>query len=170
MYPHIPSECRTMLFSVASFLRVGSGGKGSPGCRLIFSIAQIGERIESRIAGGGCQLQRDQFRFGNRCRTRARHRLLSHDSPANDQICAGHMAALSEGLDFRCRLKAIVRNGRHCAILRRFVAEMVHGNFGSGTSAFGHCAKSGPQPICHGVDSSTITGTPGELHHQLIGR
>jgi hypothetical protein len=51
------------------------------------------------------------------------------------------MAALSEGLDFRCRLKAIVRNGRHCAILRRFVAEMVHGNFGSGTSAFGHCAK-----------------------------
>lgn len=92
------------------------------------------------------------------------------DSPANDQICAGHVAALSEGLDFRCRLKAIVRNGRDCAILRRFVAEMVHGNFGSGTSAFGHCAKSGPQPICRGVDSSTITGTPGELHHQLIGR
>jgi hypothetical protein len=71
---HIPSECWTMLFSVSSFLRVGPGGKGSPGCGLILSIAPIGERIESRIGEGGCQLQQwDQFRFRSRCRTRARH-------------------------------------------------------------------------------------------------
>jgi hypothetical protein len=64
MCPHIPFECRTMLLSVASFLRVRSGGKGSPGYELIFSIAQIVDRIESRITGGGCQLhKRDQFRL-----------------------------------------------------------------------------------------------------------
>jgi hypothetical protein len=40
MYPDMPSECRTMLFSVASFLRVGSGGEGSPGYELILSIVR----------------------------------------------------------------------------------------------------------------------------------
>jgi len=86
-----------MLFSAS---RVSSAsareGKVRPDVQLIFSNAPIVERIESRIAGGGCQLQqRDQFRFGNRCRMRARHRLLSHDSPANEQICAGHIARRS---------------------------------------------------------------------------
>jgi hypothetical protein len=60
---------------------------------------------------------------------------------------------LSEGLDFRCRLKAIVLSGRLGAILRRVVVEMVHGNFASDTSAFGPCARSRQQPIGRGIDN-----------------
>ena len=43
MYPYTSFECRTMLFSVASFVRIGSGGKGPPRRELIFSIAAASE-------------------------------------------------------------------------------------------------------------------------------
>ena len=47
MYPYISFECRTMLFRVASFVRVGSGGNGPPRRELIFSIA-IASESESK--------------------------------------------------------------------------------------------------------------------------
>src|SRR5207248_9639511 len=39
IYPYTSFECRTMLYSVESFVRIGSGGNGPPRRELILSIA-----------------------------------------------------------------------------------------------------------------------------------
>ena len=99
-----------MLFKVASFVRIGSGGKGPPRREVIFSIAAASEsesKAESQAADA-CFSNAISSGFGSGCRT-GEGRLVSHDTLANEQICARDMSqALAEAFDLGRRLKTVI--------------------------------------------------------------
>ncbi len=137
-----------MLFKVASFVRIGSGGNGPPRCELILSTAAASES-ESKA-----ESQAVDARFSSAINSglevaagRGKTRLMSHHSLTNEQIGARDMShALAKALDLLRWLKRIILSGHLFRHLEEVVAHHAHGNFASDTSALDGCASSAPQP------------------------